>query len=374
MRISKPIRLGRGRLILAIVGSLALPIVLGEPALAAAPTQAATATSSPASQQARIDEAALLAADTPPPVPTGFKTRQDVMQAVLTGRLTVLNPKMRIPVPDNVLELKDVEYGRVGDRPLLLDLYVPKGLTRPVPALIFIHGGGWQGGDRRDYKYYTVRYAKRGYVAATISYRFVKEAIFPACVQDAKCAVRWMRANAAKYHVDPKRIAALGGSAGGHLAMMLGYSAGVPELEGDGGHAGVSSAVQAVVNLYGPVDLTVPVAHEHPITMAFFGGKTYKEAPDQYKLASPITHLDKNDPPTLILQGTLDELVPVAQADMLAKRLKALGIPCMYDRLEGYPHTMDISREVNIRCQWFIHRFLEKRLGWRPAGERKGSS
>lgn len=235
-------------------------------------------------------------------------------------------------------------------------------LKRRSSKAVGVARAGWAKGDRKDYKYYTVRYAKRGYVVATISYRLVKEAIFPACVQDAKCAVRWMRANADRYHIDPKRIAAIGGSAGGHLAMMLGYSAGVPELEGKGGHAKFSSAVQAVVNLYGPVDLTGPEARDHPTVLAFFGGKTYEEVRRHYELASPIKHLDKKDPPTLILHGTIDELVPIAQADTLAKKLKELGIPFVYDRLEGYPHTMDLSLEVNIRCQWFINRFLEEHL------------
>ncbi len=317
----------------------------------------------------KVDEAKLLAGKTPPPVPKGFQSIDKVKVGILTGWITMIDPDAPIPIPEGVEFIKDVEYGKVGDRALLLDLYVPKGLTKPVPGLIFIHGGGWSGGDKKDYRYYTVRYAKRGYVVASISYRLVKEATFPACVQDAKCAVRWMRANAKTYHIDPKRIAAIGGSAGGHLSMMLGYSAGVPELEGDGGHAKTSSAVQAVVNLYGPVDLTVAVARKHPTVLAFFGGKTYDEAQKQYELASPITHLDKDDPPTLILHGTIDELVPIEQADTLAKKLKELGVPCVYDRLEGYPHTMDLAYEVNVRCQWFINRFLEKHLGAvKPAG------
>jgi len=318
--------------------------------------------SRPSARRVRIDEAKLLAGKTPPPIPPGFASQEEVMKAVKAGEIVMLSPKMYIPMPKGVAWIKNIEYGKVGDRPLLLDLYTPKDLDKPVPGLIFIHGGGWAGGDKRDYKYYTVRYAKRGYVVASISYRFVKEAPFPACVQDAKCAVRWMRANAKKYHIDPKRIAAIGGSAGGHLSMMLGYSAGVPELEGDGGHAEYSSAVQAVVNLYGPVDLTVPEARTHPTILAFFAGKTYDEVPDQYALASPITHLDKSDPPTLILHGTIDDLVPIEQADTLAARLEKLGIPCTYDRVEGYPHTMDVAKAVNVRCQWFINRFLEEHL------------
>ena len=313
-----------------------------------------------------FDEAALLAAPEPPPAPPGFKSYEAAMAAILMKLVPIIPVEQGVPVPEGVVELKDLEYGKVGDRRLLLDLYMPEGLTKPAPGLIFIHGGGWRKGDKSDYKYYTVRYAQRGYVVATISYRFVQEATFPACVQDAKCAVRWMRANAANYHIDPNKIAAIGGSAGGHLAMMLGYSAGVAELEGDGGHAEYSSAVQAVVDLYGPCDLTVASDRDHPTVRQFFGGRTYEEATEAYSLASPIKHLDKSDPPTLIFHGTIDELVPVAQSDTLAKRLGALGIPCEYERIEGFPHTMDIARDVNVRCQWFINRFLKKHL---PFGE-----
>ncbi len=326
---------------------------------------AASKTAKPTTSYGRpvLDEAKLLARDTPPPVPRGFKSLDRVKLAVATGWLEMIDMKKGVSIPEGVEIIQDVEYGRVGERPLLLDLYLPKGLTKPVPGLIFIHGGGWRKGKKDDYRYYCVRYAKRGYVVASISYRLVNEATFPACVQDAKCSVRWMRVHAKKYHVDPKRIAVIGGSAGGHLAMMVGYSAGVRELEGDGGHADQSSAVQAVVNLYGPVDLTTPYARKHPTVTGFFGGKAYEEAAELYKLASPITHLDKGDPPTLILHGTIDELVPIEQADMLAKRLKELGIPYTYDRLKGYPHTMDLAKAVNIRCQWFMNRFLKKHLG-----------
>jgi len=309
-----------------------------------------------------LDEEALLAAETPPPIPPGFESEEEVMAAIMGGKIRVLSPLMNIAIPEGVVEIKDIEYGSVGDRQLLLDLYMPEKLDKPTPTLLFIHGGGWEQGGRSDYKYYTVRYAKRGYVVATMSYRFAKEAPFPGCVEDAKCAVRWMRANAGKYHIDPDRIAAIGGSAGGHLAMMVGYSPDVPELEGEGGHAEQSSAVQAVVNYYGPVDLTVPVQRDHPILVNFFAGQTYEEVPDQYAQASPITHLDKTDPPTLIFHGTIDNLVPIAQADMLDAKLTELGIAHVYDRIEGYPHSLDLAEAVNIHCQWHIDHFLAEHL------------
>ena len=309
-----------------------------------------------------VDEFGVPLSDTPPPMPKGYTSQDEVMKAALSNKIEVIIPGAPVPLPDGVAEKTGIEYGKGGGRPLLLDLYVPEKIDKPAPGLIFIHGGGWESGDRSDYKYYTVRYAKRGYVVATISYRFTQEAPFPAAVQDVKCAVRWMRANAAEYHVDPDRIAVLGGSAGGHLSMMIGYSSDVPELEGDGGHAGVSSRVQAVVNLYGPCSLDVPEARTIGVLERFIG-KTYAEAPELYTLASPLHHVTKDDPPTLILHGTIDDLVPIGQSDTLAKKLAEVGVPCVYDKYEGWPHTMDLSVDVNRRCQWFMNKFLAEHLG-----------
>jgi acetyl esterase/lipase len=299
------------------------------------------------------------AQNSPPPAP-GYKTPAEVMDAISAGEIKLIKaPK---EMPEGVTEQKNIEYGKVGNRSLQLDLYTPEKISKPVPGLIFIHGGGWDGGSRDVYKPYTVSYAKKGYVAATISYRLSGEAPFPAAVEDAKCAVRWLRANAAKYHVDPKKIAVIGGSAGGHLSLMVGYSSDVPELEGNGGNPKVSSRVQAVVDFYGPYDLTTEFARKAGVVKKFLGGKTYDEAPELYKQASPMTYLTKNDPPTLILHGTIDDVVPIEQSDRLAARLKALGIPVVYDRLEGWPHTMDAAEIVHQRCQYFMDRFFAKYL------------
>ncbi|MBI2929269.1 MAG: alpha/beta hydrolase [Verrucomicrobia bacterium] len=283
-----------------------------------------------------------------------------MMAAIGLKQVKLIDPVKEIPA--GVVETKDIEYGKVGERSLKLDLYQPAEIRKPVPGLIFIHGGAWSGGSRDMYRYYTVRYAQRGYVAATISYRLSGEAPFPAAVQDAKCAVRWLRANAAKYHVDPDKIAAIGGSAGGHLSMMIGYAPDVPELEGHGGHAGVSSRVAAVVNIYGPYDLTTEIGRKSGSVKKFLGGKTYEEAPDLYLAVSPSKYLKKGAPPTLILHGTIDDVVPIEQSDMLAKKLAGLGVPYVYDRLEGWPHAMDLAESVNERCQWFMNQFFAKYL------------
>jgi acetyl esterase/lipase len=243
-----------------------------------------------------------------------------------------------------------------------LDLYLPEKIAQSVPLLVFIHGGGWVGGSRDVYKYYTVRYAQKGYAAATVSYRFSGEAPFPAAVQDVKCAVRWLRAHADQYHIDPEKIAAIGGSAGGHLALMLGYSSAAAELDRSGGNQNVSSRVQAVVDFYGPYDLTTDLAKGADPVRSFMGGKSFEDAPELYRRASPMTYLDKNAPPTLILHGTIDEVVPIEQSDRLAARLKELGVPCVYERVEGWPHTMDMAQPVNERCRFVMDEFLAKYL------------
>jgi acetyl esterase/lipase len=330
--------------------------------LLAAALLALVCTAVPAPPARALDEAALLAAPTPPEIPTGYTEQGHLMLAVAAGQLTLLDINAPIAVPENVELLSGLQYSTQGDPRQVLDLYLPKGNDKPLPLLVFIHGGGWTSGKTTDYKYYCVRYAQRGYVVASITYRFADKFPYPACVQDAKCAVRFLRANADKYHIDKARVAAIGGSAGGHLSMMLGYSSGVKELEGDGGYADQSSAVQVVVDLYGPTDMTVPAVRKNSTLMRFFAGKSYDEAPDLYAQASPITHVTKDSPPTLILQGTIDDIVPMEQSDLLYAKLKELGVPVQYEKFDGFPHTMDITLEANVRCQWFINRFLDKYL------------
>ena len=297
------------------------------------------------------------AADQAPP---GYRSMVAVQLAVITGKLKLIDPK--IEVPDHVELRKDVEYGKGASQSLRLDLYSPKGRGRSVPGLIFIHGGAWKSGNRVDYHYYGVKFAERGYVVATVSYRLLPNWVFPAAVHDVKCAVRWMRTNAPRLGVDANQIGLVGGSAGGHLALLVGYSAEHADLEGDGGHAGVSSRVQAVVDLYGPTDLTTAYAVDHETVIQFLGGKRIAEVRPRYELASPITHVTKDDPPTLIVHGTIDDIVPVAQSDALAARLREIGVPYRFDRLTGWPHTLDLAEVTNRRCRRLMFAFFEKHL------------
>jgi acetyl esterase/lipase len=298
-----------------------------------------------------------------PPVPPGYATEQEVKDAFLAGKLKPID--MTIAVPETVSVAKGIEYGKGGDVALKLDLYSPKEKDpdKLVPGVIFIHGGAWRGGSREMYHYYCVKFAEQGYVAATISYRLSGVAPFPAAVEDSKCAVRWLRANAAKYGVDPNRIGVAGGSAGGHLTMMVGYAPDTAELEGSGGNSDTSSRVQAIVNIYGPTDLTTEFARTKGVVSDFLGGKSFDEAPDVYRLASPITHLTEDDPPTLILHGSIDETVPISQAELLVDKLEEKRLTFDYDRLEGWPHAMDIEANVNRHCLAKMLEFFDEHLG-----------
>jgi len=244
---------------------------------------------------------------------------------------------------------ENITYGRVGDTELKLDLARPDG-DGPFPAIVFIHGGGWHQGSRQGYRGQTQQAAKRGYVAATISYRLMqfdetkKETatatpIFPAQIHDAKAAIRWLRANAEKYNVDPDRIGVTGGSAGGHLSLLVGLTDPAANLEGDSGNPEQSSRVQAVVNVFGPTDMTF-CFEKSSVAWIFrlFMGGTPDEAGKQYKAASPINYVSEDDPPVLTLHGGRDALVPVEQAKVLDEKMKAAGASHTLMVFEGQGH------------------------------------
>ena len=207
----------------------------------------------------------------------------------------------------------DVVYAVIGDRKLTADLFVPRGKPkRPRPAVLVVHGGGWLKGDKAKFHNISVALARRGYVAVAISYRLGGEAKFPAAVHDCNAATRWLRSSAKQYGIDPNRIAAVGGSAGGHLVGLMAAAAHVAELQGEGGHPGVSSGLQAAVVLAGPMQLiTGSVARksrEQPASSNAnkWFGKTLDEAPGLYKLAAPFTHFSPRTPPMLFLRGQYD--------------------------------------------------------------------
>ncbi|HVU87748.1 MAG TPA: alpha/beta hydrolase [Pirellulales bacterium] len=232
----------------------------------------------------------------------------------------------------------DVVYGKGGDEELKLDIATPKGLDHPVPAIVLIHGGGWRAGNRQDMKGLTKQAAEHGYVAATISYRFAPKYLFPAQVEDAKCAVRYLRSVASERHIDPDKIGAVGMSAGAHLAMMLGTMDTSDGLEGDGGHADQPSKVQSVVSFVGPCNLVGEFPEMSTQILAGFVGGRPSEKVDVCKQASPITYVNKGDAPMLLFFGTRDPLIPTDQAYQMTSALTNAGIPARVELIVGAGH------------------------------------
>ena len=283
----------------------------------------------------------------PPKAPRGYGNETFLKVAYALGFIDLVETKPA--VPESIEVVKDIVYNEVDSISLKLDIYKLKNLKAATPVLIFIHGGGWSKGNKSDYLPYLIDYAKKGYVTVTVSYRLSGVAPFPAAVQDVKCAVQWIRAHSEEYMINPDKIAVIGGSAGGHLAMMLAYS--------DTSY----SKVQAVVSIYGPTDLTTEYARNRGECLQFLG-KSYQDSPDLYLAASPRTYISRDDPPTLIFHGTIDSLVPVSQSDSLHKWLDLAGVPNEYHKLKGWPHTMDLSKNVNDYCQYYMDAFFKKYL------------
>ena len=242
----------------------------------------------------------------------------------------------------------DLTYAKYGDRSLEMDVYRPKGVRGALPAVVCIHGGGWAKGNRTSHGKIARALATRGYVAATLSYRLSGEAPFPAAIQDCKAAVRFLRANANELGIAADKIGAIGLSAGGHLTALLATSHGVDELEGEGGNPSFTSRIQAAVPMGAQTDFlserTREVSKERQIWKQFMGG-SLQERPKAYRLASPLEHLDKDDPPCLFITGETDDAS--THAIKFRKRMTELKIPSGIEVIEGAPHGF-LTKQV-----WF---------------------
>jgi acetyl esterase/lipase len=224
-----------------------------------------------------------------------------------------------------------------------LDLYLPKD-GASLPLIINIHGGAFRAGSKENGV--PLEYLAEGYAVASINYRLSQHAIFPAQLQDCKAAVRWLRANAKQYRLDPNRFAAYGSSAGGHLAAMLGATGDIKDLEA-GPHLDQSSRVQAVVDYFGPTDFLQMDAHRPPNGMVhdtpdspesqLIGGPI-QENKEKTARANPITYVTSNAPPFLICHGDADPLVPCHQSELLAAALKKAGVPVTFYVVKGAGH------------------------------------
>lgn len=255
-----------------------------------------------------------------------------------------------------------IEYTNPDGQHLQFNLAQPKDQAGKLPAVLCIHGGGFRAGNRDRWNKTCQQLAERGFVAATASYRLAPKYQFPAAVHDVKAAVRFLRANADKYKIDPERIGVLGDSAGGHLAQFLGVTGGVKQLEGDGGNANQSSQVQCVVNYYGPSDLTksygksVDAAEVLPL---FFGGDltTTRHA---HIVGSPLYWVTPQAAPTLLIHGTKDPYVAYEQATWIHERLKAADVAVELLTLEDAGHGFQGADAARAEAAMFG--FFEKQL------------
>ncbi|WP_206028464.1 alpha/beta hydrolase [Thalassoroseus pseudoceratinae] len=263
----------------------------------------------------------------------------------------------------NVQIDRDLEYVKNGHERHRLDIYRRKNVDQPQPLVVWIHGGAWLAGSKASGRR-MLQFLKHDYAVASINYRLSHHAIFPAQIEDCKAAIRYLRANAKKFNIDPNRIGVAGASAGGHLVALLGTSGDAKELEGDGGNAEQSSHVQAVVDLFGPTDLTqMGGSHDNPNSpeAKLIGGPVQEKKAEAAK-ANPINYITKDDPPFQILHGDKDRVVPHSQSELLTAALKKAGVPVTFHTLAGAGHggRQFESPETFQRILEFFDQHLKK--------------
>jgi len=287
--------------------------------------------------------------------PVGYGRVEELYAAYLVGSLKLIDRQP--PVPPEIRFEPGVTYARAKGQELKLDLYFPAGhrKEKPRPILVLIHGGGWKSGDRADYRPHAIKVAQAGYVVASLSYRLSGVARFPAQIRDVNAALQFLADRSAADGIDPDRFVVMGGSAGGHLAMLAAYA---PEdadfrpeadpdlvIEATPGSSAAEYRIAAVFNFYGPGDLTTDFARTQPVVQELIGGSSDKFA-ETYRAASPLFRVSPASPPSLVVHGTLDDIVPVQQSDILSERLYWVRVPVRYERLFGWPHTMDLAEPV----------------------------
>jgi acetyl esterase/lipase len=297
-----------------------------------------------------------------------------------------------------------VYWEQLGYRPLKLDLYLPGASTpRPqsgFPLVIYIHGGGWRSGNPRisgpiaDFPGLLASLSARGYVVASVEYRFSREAGFPAQVRDVKTAIRWLRRHATSYGIDPARAVTWGVSAGGHLAGLTAVSCGAPALEPEpikaGSYikpdtsdaAGISDCVQGGVAWFGVFNISTIAAqakeakvipHDDPESAEWqlLGCNPGECKAEQLAAASPVSYVDSSDPPMLLITGTEDLKVPCEQTMEMARKLKSAGVKHDVILLPGVTHsfvgkTPESTREANLKAIDATFRFIDRTIGTPP--------
>ncbi len=280
--------------------------------------------------------------------------------------VTIAQPRREpIKLPEGTVVHRDLAYVTNGHERQKLDLYLPKD-AKNAPLVVMIHGGAFRVGSKEGEN--PVPMLTEGYAVAAINYRLSQHALWPAQIEDCKAAVRWLRANAAKYGIDANRIASYGQSAGGHLASMLGVMSDVRQFD-VGENLKYSSKVIAVADFFGPTDFLQMDAHRLPNGMVHdtadspesqLVGGAIQANKDKVARANPITYISKSDPPFLIVHGDQDPLVPHHQSELLEAALKKAGVPVSFYTVPGGGHGGFKDPRVPEMLRDFLAKHLKK--------------
>src|ERR1700682_653797 len=288
-----------------------------------------------------------------------FTSERELLATRVTQQ-SIDETRVQYPPSPRVKVEPDIVFARYGNRALRLDLYLPIGAEEPIPGVIVIRGGGWMVNDRKESAHVAYALAERGVAAASIEYRTAGEAAFPGALQDVKAAIRWMRSNAKRYRISPNGIGTLGGSSGGHLALMAGMSDD-RNFEGSGGNNNISSRVQAVVAMAAPSDLRRLGAGSQRFVTQFLHA-SLAQNPELWAKASPVNHIKVGGPSILLIHGTADESVLPEQSSRFAELYRKAGAPVELVLLEKAPHPfcnyLPWFEDTMNRAATFLHRGL----------------
>jgi acetyl esterase len=277
---------------------------------------------------------------------------------------------VQAPAPEHASET--VTYARPGGEDLKLDVWRPPGdngggneAEAGRPAVVVVHGGGWRSGSRGEFPEWNAWLADEGYVVFDIDYRLAPPPSWQDAPGDVRCAVAWVKENAGPYGVDPERVALMGRSAGGHLALLTAYTEASALPSGCEVRNGQDAAVAAVAAFYPPTDLAGLSSSGYLAGMDRFLGGTRRALPDRYRLLSPVERVDPGDPPTFLVHGGDDEIVPPGESELLAGRLREAGVPHRRVGLPWANHTFDFfwggwgAQITRSSLEGFLDRWLE---------------
>jgi acetyl esterase/lipase len=262
---------------------------------------------------------------------------------------------------DGIIVEEGVVFGHGGGRELRCDTYTPQGAAPGSASVLLLYGGGWRMGERGRMREAGLALGKRGFVCVAGEYRLTPESPWPAQIHDVKASIRWMRANASRLRIDPAKIAVQGHSAGAHLALLAAGTVGMAEFEGDGGNAGVSTEVAAVIAVYPPVLFHVGddrLSGSVPANALMGAAATEEKA----RAASPITYVTEKFPPTFLLHGTADSVVPPSASIRMNEALTKAGAPVEMHMYAGLPHGFGRLPSMLDMVQGESANFLERRV------------